>query len=218
MNNRRKVDSATNGRIGYIHIPDMGVGSGLNEFAKTFFPQTRKEGMIIDDRFNGGGNVSPMIIERLRREIAIAKIARNQKQVFTTPGATMTGPMVALINELSASDGDLFPYQFKFYDLGPIIGKRSWGGVIGIRGSLPFIDGGYLYKPEFANFGSSGEWVLEGVGMEPDIEVSNHPAELMRGYDAQLQRAIEEVLNLIPEDTKMKIPPVPPYPVKSKQN
>ena len=127
----------------------------------------------------------------------------------------MTGPLVCLINELSASDGDLFPYQFKHYNLGKLIGKRSWGGVIGIRGSLPFVDGSYLYKPEFANFGANGTWVLEGTGMTPDIEVDNHPFEELSGNDQQLNRAIEEILKDIETNTKQQIPEVPKFPIKN---
>jgi tricorn protease len=215
-NNRKYVEKATNGRVAYIHVPDMGVGNGLNEFVKYFYPQVRKDALIVDDRYNGGGNVSPMLIERLRRVLLLAGIARNAEVVTTKPDAVMTGPIVCLINELSASDGDLFPYQFKAAGLGKIIGKRSWGGVIGIRGSLPFIDGGYLNKPEFANFGYDGTWVLEGTGMTPDIEVDNHPAKEWLGEDEQLDRAIKQALDEIKTNTKTKVPSVPPYPDKSK--
>ncbi len=204
--NRMKVDKATNGRVGYIHIPDMGLGNGLNEFSKYFFPQTRKEALIIDDRYNGGGNVSPMIIERLKRDLAIATMARNTEVIGGKPVGTMPGPVVCLINELSASDGDLFPYQFKINNLGKLIGKRSWGGVIGIRGSLPFLDGGYMTRPEFANFGLDGTWVLEGTGQAPDIEVDNHPARMAKGIDDQLKRAIEEILKDIKTNKKRQIP------------
>jgi tricorn protease len=213
-NNRRKVDKATDGKVAYIHIPDMGVGNGLNEFVKYFYPQVRKQALIVDDRYNGGGNVSPMIIERLRRVLLLAGIARNAQTVSTKPDAVMTGPMVCLINELSASDGDLFPYQFKKAGLGKIIGRRSWGGVIGIRGSLPFLDGGYLNKPEFANFGADGTWVLEGTGMTPDIDVDNNPAKEWNDDDEQLNKAIEVVLEEMKTDQKTKIPTVPQYPIK----
>ncbi|MGE5479277.1 MAG: S41 family peptidase [Chloroflexota bacterium] len=211
---RRKVDSATNGRVGYIHIPDMGFDNGLIEFVKAFYPQLRKEALIIDDRYNGGGNVSPLILERLRRELQIAKVARNQQVVTSNPDAVFTGPMICIINELSMSDGDLFPYQFKQAGLGKVIGKRSWGGVIGIRGSLPFVDGGYLYKPEFANFGREGNWILEGVGMTPDIEVDNRPDREYQGYDDQLAKAIELIMEDIKTDKRPKLPSVPPYPIK----
>lgn len=212
--NRNYVEKKTNGRVGYIHIPDMAVNNGLNEFVKYFYPQVRKEALIIDDRFNGGGNVSPMIIERLRRILVVAKNARNQEVVLTNPDAVMTGPMVCLVNEISASDGDLFPYQFKTLGIGKVIGKRTWGGVIGIRGSLPFLDGGYLMKPEFANFGADGKWVLEGEGLAPDIEVDNNPALEFQGIDQQLDKAVEIILEEIKTNTKPQIPKVPSYPIK----
>lgn len=217
QDNLRKVDEATNGKIGYIHVPDMGVGNGLNEFVKYFYPQTGKEGLIIDDRFNGGGNVSPMIIERLKREIQVVTSLRNAKGITGKPNGTMSGPVVCLINELSASDGDLFPYQFKQENLGTLIGKRSWGGVIGIRGSLPFLDGGYMMKPEFANLGANGQWILEGTGQTPDIEVDNHPDRELRGIDDQLNKAIEVILEQAKSPKKNQLPTVPPFPNKSKK-
>jgi tricorn protease len=121
--------------------------------------------------------------------------------------------MVCLVNEFSASDGDIFPYQFKKNNLGKVIGKRSWGGVVGIRGTLPFVDGGYLNRPEFANFGVEGEWILEGVGMEPDIIVDNDPALEFEGKDQQLDKAIE----IIKEEMKTKpakLPEIPKWPDK----
>lgn len=215
--NRRYVEKATNGRIGYIHIPDMGFTNGLNEFVKYFYPQLNKEGLIIDDRYNGGGNVSSLIIERLRREIGVAKHARNQQIFGSTPDAVMPGPLVCLVNQQSMSDGDLFPYQFKKYGLGKLIGKRTWGGVIGIRGSLPFTDGTYLMKPEFANFGPNGEWILEDVGMVPDIEIENDPDKEWMGIDQQLDKAIEVILQEINTNKKQQLPKqLPPYPNKSK--
>ncbi len=216
-NNRRKVDSATGGRIGYVHIPDMSPFNGLNWFVRYFYPQTKKGGLIIDDRYNGGGNVSPMIIERLRRELAIVKYGRNQEEILTSPDAVMTGPMVCLINEQSMSDGDLFPYQFKRLQLGPVIGKRSWGGVIGIYGTLPLLDGSDVRKPEVANFSPDGKWILEDVGMVPDIEVDNDPWKEYNGIDEQLNRGIQIILDLLQTDTKPKIPAVPQFPDKKKE-
>jgi tricorn protease len=216
-NNRRKVDSATNGKIGYIHIPDMMPNNGLNWFVRYFYPQLGKEGLVIDDRYNGGGNVSPLIIERLKRELVIAKYARNMEKVLTNPDAVMTGPMVCIINEQSMSDGDLFPYQFKTLGLGTVIGKRSWGGVIGIYGSLPLLDGSSINKPEVSNFGADGKWVLEDVGMVPDIEVDNDAWQEFNGNDQQLNKAIELVLEQLKTDKKPKLPPVPTLPNKKEE-
>ena len=214
QDNIRKVDEATSGQVGYIHIPDMGVG-GLNEFVKYFYPQLTKRALIIDDRGNGGGNVSPMIIERLQREAVIMRMARNTDP---TPGriAFMWGPKVCLIDQYSASDGDLFPFQFKQLKIGKLIGQHTWGGVVGIRGSLPFIDGGSLQKPEFANYDfATNQWAIEGVGVEPDIEVVNDPAKEYAGEDEQLNKAIEVILEEL-KNWPEKLPEIPPYPDKSK--
>ena len=195
--NIKKVDEATGGQVGYLHIPDMGVG-GLNEFAKYYYPQVNKKALIIDDRGNGGGNVSPMIIERLRRVMVLQRMLRNVEKRGPTPTNTVVGPKVLLINEYSASDGDLFPYKFKQLEMGTIIGKRSWGGVVGIRGSLPFVDGGTLSKPEFGTYSKDGsQWIIEGYGVDPDIEIENNPADVYKGKDAQLDEAIKLILEQI---------------------
>jgi tricorn protease len=210
--NLEKVEKATQGKVGYIHIPDMGV-SGLNEFVKYYYPQLRKEALIVDVRGNGGGNVSPMVIERLRREAAMVDIARNTAPSFN-PGGLIPGPKVCLLDEFSASDGDIFPYRFRYYKLGKLIGKRSWGGVVGIRGTLPIVDGGYLNRPEFSRYDIAGkEWIMEGHGVDPDIVVDNDPAKEYAGIDEQLNRAIEEIQKEMKSEP-VRIPPPPPYPTK----
>ncbi|NQV02227.1 MAG: PD40 domain-containing protein [Bacteroidia bacterium] len=214
QNNIKKVNEATNGEVGYIHIPDMGPG-GLNEFVKHFYPQLTKRALIIDDRGNGGGNVSPMIIERLRREAVIMRMARYTAPV---PGRIpfMWGPKICLIDQYSASDGDLFPYQFKQLNLGKLVGTRTWGGVIGIRGSLPFIDGGSLWKPEFANYDfKENKWAMEGVGVEPDVWIDNDPAKEYAGEDQQLNKAIELIMIEL-ENWPEELPEVPDFPDKTK--
>lgn len=211
--NIRKVTEATNGQVGYIHIPDMGP-KGLTEFVKLYYPQLSKKALIIDVRGNGGGNVSPMIIERLKRELTMYTISRNTVP-SVDPTGMHVGPKVALINEFSMSDGDLFSYRFKKNKLGKTIGKRTWGGVVGIRGSLPFVDGGFLNRPEFSRYDiEATSWIIEGVGVEPDIEVDNDPALEYQGIDQQLNKAIE----LMKDELKSykEIPPPPPYPDKSK--
>jgi tricorn protease len=214
QNNIDYVNSKTNGQVGYIHIPDMGT-AGLNEFVKYFYPQLAKKGLIIDDRGNGGGNVSPMIIERLRRQITRSTMARNVEIPGHVPEQMMLGPMVLLINQYSASDGDLFPYAFEHHKLGTVIGMRTWGGVVGIRGSLPFIDGMDLRKPEFASYSSeTSDWIIEGHGVEPDIKIDNDPALEYKGVDAQLDKAIEVIQGQM-KDYK-GVPPIPQPPDKSK--
>jgi tricorn protease len=211
--NMAYVAQKTDGKIGYLHIPDMGP-EGLNEFVRRFYPQLNKQGLIIDVRGNGGGNVSPMIIERLQRELTMINIRRNGTP-STNPAQMLLGPQVTLLNEYSASDGDLFPYRFREKGLGKLIGKRSWGGVVGISGTLPFTDGGDLRKPEFAPYAKDGKsWIIEGHGVDPDIVVDNDPAREFRGEDQQLDKGIEVIL----EELKTKgrtLPPPPAWPNKS---
>lgn len=215
QNNIKKVSEATGGQVGYIHIPDMGV-TGLNEFVKYFYPQLRKKALIIDDRGNGGGNVSPMIIERLARQWVMTALPRNATIGITDPTDMHLGPKVMLIDNYSASDGDIFPYRFKSMNLGKIIGVRTWGAITGIRGSLPFVDGGDLRKPEFAKYDKEGKsWLIEGQGITPDIVVDNDPYKEYMGEDQQLSKAIEVILEEI-KNWKDWIQPIPDYPIKNK--
>jgi tricorn protease len=206
------VDSVSGGKIGYIHVPNMGT-EGLNEFMKHFYPQIYRKALIIDDRGNGGGFVSPLIAERLAKQLVYFNMARNVKEGVPNPDIHL-GPKACLINEYSASDGDIFPFRFKTYKLGKLIGKRTWGGVVGIRGSLPFIDGGSMTKPEFTFYNEKG-FVIEGHGVDPDIVVDNDPATEYAGTDEQLNRAIQELLEELKNNPPV-VPPIPPFPDKSK--
>jgi tricorn protease len=205
--NRRKVDQATGGRVGYIYIPDM-EGDGLNAFVKQFFPQVRKEGLIIDVRYNGGGFVDQIIFERLRRILAGMDSARNFAS-GTIPDVVFSGSMACVTNAYAASDGDIFSYYFKKYHLGPLIGMRTWGGVRGIRGFIPLMDGGYVTRPEFSLYGLDSKWEVENYGVDSDIEVDNTPDLVMKGQDPQLEKAIEVVMKAIKEHPK-HLPPRPP--------
>ncbi|MFO7616269.1 MAG: PDZ domain-containing protein [Bacteroidales bacterium] len=213
--NIRKVDEATGGRVGYIHIPDMGV-TGLNEFVKHYYPQLTKKALIIDDRGNGGGNVSPMIIERLQREITYATMNTNQKRGSVNPAGTLAGPKIALIDRYSASDGDLFPYRFRHLNLGKLVGVRTWGGVVGYAGSIPCIDGGSLITPSYAPYAADGSgFIIEGYGVEPDIVIDNDPHEEYKGIDRQLDKAIELILEELKTYEK-RVPPIPDFPKKNR--
>src|SRR5881409_1370459 len=204
------VNKKTGGEVGYLHIPDMGQ-PGLNEFTKLYFPQIRKHALIVDVRGNGGGFVSPLVIERLRRALVMIGIARNGMPQ-TDPSQTFTGPMVTLINEFSASDGDIFPYRFKSLGLGKLIGKRTWGGVTGIRESLPLVDGGQFFKPEFALYSKDGkQWIVEGHGVDPDIVVDIDPGKEFKGEDQQLDRAIQEMQDEL-KTKRFDFPSPPPWP------
>lgn len=207
IGNIEKVEKASNGRIGYIYIPDMSA-EGLNEFARYYYPQLDKEALIIDDRANGGGNVSPMILERLLREPYNMTMSRGSDRVSKVPEGTFYGPKVCLINKYSASDGDLFPWRFKAVGLGELIGTRTWGGIVGISGSLPYMDGTDIRVPFFTNYDAkSGEWIVENHGVDPDIEVDNDPIKEQAGIDQQLDKAIEVLLEKLKD--RKPLPGVP---------
>jgi tricorn protease len=212
LENRRKVDQLSNGRLGYIHIPDMGA-AGLREFIKWYYPQLRKEGLVVDVRANGGGNVSRMLIERLRRKVLGFNFNNFSEDPGTYPDGAFMGPMVAILNENSASDGDIFPYMFRESGLGPLIGKRSWGGVVGISNRGTLIDGGIVSVPQSALANTKGEYIIEGYGVDPDIEVENDPRSVIAGRDPQLERAVQEVMKRI--TAPITLPRRPKDPVKT---
>ena len=212
--NRAKVTAATGGRVGYLHVPDMG-GDGIYEFIKWYYPQIRKEGLIVDVRSNGGGNVSQWIIERLDSRLLGTRFGFASDNPGTYPGTVFHGHKVCLINETSASDGDIFPHYFREAGLGPLIGKRTWGGVVGISGLGPLIDGGNASVPLNGTNDANGKWVIEGEGVSPDIEVENDPRSVIAGGDPQLERGIAEVMKAI-EAKPLKLPTRPPDPVKTK--
>ena len=175
---------------------------GLNEFVRYYYPQLDKEALIVDDRANGGGNVSPMIIERLLRTPYRMTMRRGSTRTGKIPEGTFYGPKVCLINKYSASDGDLFPWSFRANGLGELIGTRTWGGIVGISGPLQYMDGTDIRVPFFTNYDSkTGEWIIENRGVEPDIVVDNDPVKEAAGIDQQLDKAIEVLLKKL-EDYK----------------
>lgn len=212
--NREKVAALSGGRIGYLHIPDMGA-DGIYEFIKWYYPQIRKEGLVVDVRSNGGGNVSQWIIERLDNQLLGTRFGNRGDHPRTYPYTVFYGHLVCLLNETSASDGDIFPYRFRKAGLGPLIGKRSWGGVVGISSHGPLIDGGRVFVPEQGTNDVDGSWVIEGYGVDPDIEVENDPASVNSGRDPQLERAVAYLLEKIEQEPR-KLPNRPPDPVKNK--
>ncbi len=202
------VSEKTGGRVGYVYIPDMGP-EGLREFSRYFFAQTDKEALIIDDRGNGGGNISPMVIERLLRQPYRLTMYRGSNRNGTTPERTLVGPKVLLVNKYSASDGDLFPWSFKENKIGPVIGTRSWGGIVGISGSLPYMDGTDIRVPFFTNYDTRGNWIVENHGVDPDILIDNDPVMEYRGIDQQLDKAIEVILEQLKDRQPMPGTPAP---------
>jgi tricorn protease len=200
---RKRVDEATNGRIGYIYVPSTGI-DGQTELERQFMAQFNKDGLIVDERFNDGGQIPDRFIELLDRKPLAFWAVRDGKNWQWPPQANF-GPKVMLINGWSGSGGDAFPDYFRKAKLGPLIGQRTWGGLIGISGAPSLVDGGYITVPTFRMYNPEGGWFKEGHGVDPDIVVDDDPAQLAKGVDPQLEAGIQEVMRLVKEH-----PPVAP--------
>ncbi|WP_215225233.1 S41 family peptidase [Echinicola shivajiensis] len=209
--NRKRVDEATDGKIGYIYVPSTGL-DGQQELARMFYAQHDKEGLIVDERFNNGGQIPDRFIELLNRK-PLAFWAVRDGVTWSWPQVANFGPKVMLINGWSGSGGDAFPDYFRKAGLGPLIGTRTWGGLIGITGAPSLIDGGGVTVPTFRMFNSNGKWFEEGHGVDPDIEVKEDPTSLSNGVDPQLEKAIEEVLKMLGKNPPVA-PKVPAYEVR----
>jgi tricorn protease len=206
---RQIVDKATNGKVGYIYVQSTGVDA-QNELVRQFMGQWKKDGLIIDERWNGGGQIPDRFIELLNRPI-LAYWAVRDGASWQWPPVAHRGPQVMLINGWSGSGGDAFPTYFKQAGIGPLIGTRTWGGLIGISGAPPLVDGGSVSVPTFRMYDPKGAWFREGHGVDPDIEVIDDPSQLASGSDPQLARAIKEVQDRIAKAPK---PPTRPAPEK----
>ncbi len=212
-NNRAKVDAASGGQVGYLHIPNMG-RSGLVEFSRVFFPHHYKKGFVIDERYNGGGFTSAMIIDRLEREMFAMTQPREGKALHD-PERVFHGHMIVLVNADTGSAGEWFAEAIKAKKLAPVLGMRTWGGAVGIELHQPLTDGGGTTPPQFAPYNLKREWIIEGHGVDPDIEVPNMPGDVLKGKDAQLEAGIDWVMKRLQENPK-EIPAPPAYPIKSK--
>ena len=210
--NRRKVDEATKGRVGYVYVPSTGL-DGQNELVRMFSGQSTKEGLIVDERFNSGGQIPDRFVELLRRPLYNYWGVRDGVD-WQWPPVAHAGPKAMLINGWSGSGGDCFPYYFRAAGLGPLIGTRTWGGLIGISGSPQLVDGGVVTVPTFGFYGLDGQWEVEGHGIDPDIEVVDDPASMVDGGDPQLERAIREVMEQLGREP-VKRPTRAPYPARS---
>jgi tricorn protease len=206
---RKRVDEATGGKIGYIFVPSTGV-DGQNELFRQFYGQMQKEGLIIDERFNNGGQIPDRFVELLDRE-PLAFWAVRDGQDWAWPPSGNFGPKVMLINGFSGSGGDAFPDYFRKRKIGPLIGTRTWGGLIGISGAPSLIDGGSVTVPTFRMYDPDGTWFKEGYGVDPDIEVVEDFESLAKGTDAQLEAAIKEVMRLLNGSEKFTPPARPAY-------
>jgi len=206
--NRKRVEEATKGKIGYIYVPSTGI-DGQNELVRQFAAQYEKAGLIIDERFNDGGQIPDRFIELLDRKPLAFWAVRDGLNWQWPPFANF-GPKAMLINGWSGSGGDAFPDYFRKAKLGPLVGTRTWGGLIGMSGSPGLIDGGTVTVPTFRMYDPDGKWFKEGHGVDPDIEVIDDPAQLAKGIDPQLERAIQEVMKALEKNPPVK-PKQPPY-------
>jgi tricorn protease len=198
--NRKTVSKASNGEIGYIHFPDTYLGSAT-EFPKYFYSQLGKKGLIIDGRYNGGGLDPDIFFHRLARK-PLSYWTRRYSHDQVTPTIASERHMVCLTNRQAGSGGDEFPMLFRKKGMGPVIGTRTWGGLVGVSMFIPMIDGGGLTAPDYRIYDTDGKWVVENIGVEPDITVDLHPAEMARGHDAQLMKGLDILLKKIKEEPK----------------
>ncbi len=206
--NRRHVEEATKGRVGYVYVPSTGI-DGQTELERQLAPQIDKEGLIVDERFNSGGQIPDRFIELLNRP-ALSYYAVRDGQDWRWPPTAQVGPKVMLINGWSGSGGDCFPTFFREAKLGPLVGERTWGGIIGISGVPQLVDGGFVTVPTFRQYDPAGQWFAEGHGVDPDIPVAEDPGVLARGVDQQLDAGIREVEQEL-QSRPVAAPKRPPY-------
>ena len=207
--NRRKVDELSGGKLAYVHVPDTAVG-GYTNFNRFYFAQVDKQAAVIDERYNHGGEIADYIIDMLKRPLRNCAISREGEK-FCSPLAQIYGPKTMIINEMSGSGGDALPWMFRQDGVGPLVGTRTWGGLVGIWNYPPLMDGGYVTAPRGAIYGLHGQWEVENHGIAPDIEVENDPASVAAGHDPQLEKAVQVTLEALKKNPVV-LPDHPPYP------
>ena len=211
--NRQYVEEKSNGKLAYVWVPDTAEG-GYHSFNRYYYPQASKPGVIIDERFNHGGFIADYIINVLRRELnGFFNNPYAPAEPLTSPAAGTWGSKVMLINEVSGSGGDMLPYMFNYYGLGKLVGKRTWGGLVGIWGVPAFIDGGSMTAPRSGFYDVNGEWQVENYGVAPDINVEQWTSKTAKGEDPQLDKAIEVGLAGF-KGYQSPIKPMPKAPVR----
>ena len=210
--NRDKVDRLSGGRIGYVYLSDM-ESLGMEQFVRQFYAQLDRQALIVDDRWNNGGFIDQIVLERLRR-VLVGMGTNRERSAEETPQELLDGPKVVLMNHYSASDGDIFPYYFRKYGLGKLIGTRTWGGVRGIRGNWSLLDGGSITVPEHSLYGTDGKWVIENHGVDPDMVVEDVPGEFLADHDIQLETGVRTLLDELARTPHRVAPPplLPAYP------
>jgi tricorn protease len=207
--NRRKVDQLSGGKVAYVHVPDTATGGFIN-FNRYYFAQVGKQAAVIDERYNHGGEIADYIIDLLKRPLRNCDLTREGSQ-FCSPLAQIYGPKTMVINEMSGSGGDALPWMFRQDKVGPLVGTRTWGGLVGIYGYPQLMDGGGVTAPRVSIFGLHSEYEVENKGIPPDVEVENDPASVAQGHDPQLEKAVEVTLQALKEHPVVT-PPPPPFP------
>ncbi len=207
--NRRKVDQLSGGKLAYVYLPDTGQG-GLTNFNRYYYAQSDKQGAVIDERFNSGGQVADYIIEAMRRQL-MGFWSPRYGAIYRTPAASIQGPKVMIINEMAGSGGDMMPWMFRYTKLGPLVGKRTWGGLIGVSQYPTLMDGGNVTSPNFGFFSPEGAWDVENHGVAPDVEIEMDPKLVGEGHDPQLERAVAMTLQLL-EKNPPATPKRPEFP------
>uniref|UniRef100_UPI0027B8EBF9 S41 family peptidase n=1 Tax=Gemmatimonas sp. TaxID=1962908 RepID=UPI0027B8EBF9 len=210
--NRRYVDSVSNGKLAYVYLPNTGV-PGYTSFNRYYFAQQDRQGVVVDERYNGGGSAADYIVDLLGRDYdGYFNNPVGDRYPFTSPANGIWGPKVMIINEMAGSGGDLMPYMFKRRKLGPLVGARTWGGLVATTDTPPFVDGGSMIAPRFGFFSRDDKFAVENEGVAPDIDVENFPREVIAGRDPQLERAVQEALRLLStyKDNRAKSEPTAP--------
>jgi tricorn protease len=209
--NRRKVDTMTGGKLAYVHLPDT-AGGGFTNFNRYYYAQLDRQGAVIDERFNGGGSAADYIVDALKKPVLSYWAAREGMDA-TTPAGVLQGPKVMIVNEFAGSGGDLMPWMFRRMKIGPLVGKRTWGGLVGIGGYPALVDGGSVTAPHFAFYSPESQWEVENHGVAPDIEVDLDPAEWRKGRDTQLEKAVELAMAELTKNPPKKVirPAYPNY-------
>ena len=207
--NRLKVYALSGGKVAYIYMPNTG-GAGYTNFNRHFYSQLDKAAVVLDERYNEGGYIADYVINALSQQRLSGAIERDGKP-WQDPVGAIFGPKAMIINQAAGSGGDAMPWYFRKAGLGPLVGVRTWGGLIGIDAYPQLIDGGSVTSPRIAIYGLNGDWEVEGHGIAPDVEVEELPADVARGHDMQLERAVAIVMEQLKTHPPI-IPPIPPYP------
>jgi len=210
--NRRTVDKLSNGALAYVYLPNTGQ-PGHQSFNRYYFSQQDRQGVVVDERYNGGGSAADYIIDVLERTFdGYFNNVAGDRVPFTSPSAGIWGPKVMIINEMAGSGGDLMPYMFRFRKIGPLVGKRTWGGLVHTADTPTFIDGGSMIAPRGGFFSKDGKWAVENEGVAPDIDVENWPKDVIAGHDVQLERAVTEGMRMLKEKPVSRTDKEPPSP------